>query len=204
MLESFYRQPHRHYHNLEHLAHCFSELEWLQLAEPRIQRYVKNIAVVRWAIWFHDAIYDPNKANPSRHLSDESNSAFMAKEILKSKGHSQTFVHSVFCAILETNPEYVTFDIDGSIVVDIDRSILGRPKHEFDTYCDGIAKEFAWVPHELYLTKRIEFLRGMLNRSPLYCTIPFRVKYEELAKQNLDREIRRLEALQLSEQKVAS
>lgn len=196
MLESFYRQPHRHYHNLEHLAHCFSELEWLQLVEPRIQRYVKNLAVVRWAIWFHDAVYEPSKANPSRHLSNEIDSAFMATEVLRSKGHSNEFLWRVFDTIVATNPECVPLGGDEFIVVDIDRSILGRPKPEFDTYCDGIAKEFAWVPRQLYLTKRIEFLRNMLNRSPLYRTLPFRIKYEDLAKQNLGREIHKLEVLQ--------
>lgn len=199
VLESFYRQPHRYYHNLEHLAHCFSELEWLSLAEPHTQRYIKNIAVVRWAIWFHDAVYEP-----TRHLSNELNSACMATEILRSKGHSNTFLLQVFDAIVATNPECVPVDGDESIVVDIDRSILGRPKPEFNAYCDGIAKEFAWVPRELYLTNRIEFLRGMLNMSRIYRTVPFCIKYEDPAKQNLDIEIRKLEALQLSEQKVIS
>lgn len=187
ILESLYQQPHRHYHNLQHLAHCFSELEWLRIVEPHLQRYIKNLGVVRWAIWFHDAVYD-SKENCNEELSSD-----IAVRVLRSKGCSPAFIYQVQHAIFATGQILQPVTKDAAIVVDIDQSILGRPKPEFDAYCNGIAKEYNWVQPGPYAVERIKFLKSLLSHRYIYRTAPFSVKYEATARKNIEVEIGRLE-----------
>ena len=51
-ITAMYAEPHRHYHNRQHIADCLTEFD-----------HVREVAVepdaVEFAIWFHDALYDP-------------------------------------------------------------------------------------------------------------------------------------------------
>jgi predicted metal-dependent HD superfamily phosphohydrolase len=52
-LIAYYQQPHRHYHNLEHILHCIGELQRMSLTPAQHK-------VLLAAIFFHDVIYrDP-------------------------------------------------------------------------------------------------------------------------------------------------
>jgi predicted metal-dependent HD superfamily phosphohydrolase len=50
-LEALYSQPHRHYHNLRHVAECLAEFD---LARELARQSI----AAELAIWFHDADYD--------------------------------------------------------------------------------------------------------------------------------------------------
>ena len=47
-----YDAPGRHYHNLRHIRHCLAELD-------AAKSLAKDPTSVELAIWFHDAVYDP-------------------------------------------------------------------------------------------------------------------------------------------------
>lgn len=47
-----YREPHRRYHGVAHLAAVLRTLDELLAPEPASP-------AVRFAAWFHDAVYDP-------------------------------------------------------------------------------------------------------------------------------------------------
>src|SRR5689334_5356320 len=59
-LRTAYREPHRHYHNLSHIADMLDVIDRLHALTP-------NPHIVRLAVWYHDAIYDPrDKYNEER------------------------------------------------------------------------------------------------------------------------------------------
>jgi predicted metal-dependent HD superfamily phosphohydrolase len=49
-----YGAPGRHYHTLDHLAHCFAELDAAVAAG-----LTHNPVALELAVWFHDLVYDP-------------------------------------------------------------------------------------------------------------------------------------------------
>ena len=49
-------------------------------------------------------------------------------------------------------------------VVDIDLSILGRNRQDYDLFEERVRKEYKWVPGPLYRRKRIEVLESFLKR----------------------------------------
>src|SRR4051794_22476684 len=60
-LVAAYSEPHRHYHNLEHIA------EMLRVVD-RLSKFAADPDAVRLAVWFHDAVYDP-RAKDNEKLS---------------------------------------------------------------------------------------------------------------------------------------
>ena len=71
-------------------------------------------------------------------------------------------------------------------MVDVDLSILGRERKEFERYERGIREEYRWVPAPMYRRKRLEILHSFLNRPAIYATEHFRDRYEIRARENLE------------------
>src|SRR5437764_142219 len=82
---------------------------------------------------------------------------------------------------------------DARLIVDIDLTPLGKPQEEFDENGRAIRREFANVDEEKYRAGRAELLKRFLQRPQLYFTEVFRRRYEEPARQNLERSIRGFE-----------
>jgi predicted metal-dependent HD superfamily phosphohydrolase len=76
-----YSEPHRHYHNVQHIEECLREFEFGQhlAADP---------AAVELAILFHDAIYDPRRSD------NEEQSAQLAIALLTEMSHLQPWNRS--------------------------------------------------------------------------------------------------------------
>ena len=55
-LTARYRETHRAYHTLDHVAACLAEFD-------AVRALAHNAAAVEIAIWFHDAIYDPHRSD---------------------------------------------------------------------------------------------------------------------------------------------
>jgi predicted metal-dependent HD superfamily phosphohydrolase len=49
-LVSLYVQPHRHYHNLRHLAECLAAFD-------SVRSMANQPVAIELAIWFHDTVY---------------------------------------------------------------------------------------------------------------------------------------------------
>ncbi|MDB6026056.1 MAG: hypothetical protein JWM68_2279 [Verrucomicrobiales bacterium] len=174
-LSKRYAEPQRHYHNVQHINECLREFDSARhlIAQP---------LAVEMAIWFHDAIYDP------RAPDNEERSADLAKQCLSAAGIDR-LIEPVSKLILATK-HHVTDSSDGTVLLDIDLSILGQPEERFFEYEKQIRREYEWVPEETFGIKRAEILQNFLNRPRLYTTDLFFSKYERQARLNLEKSIR--------------
>ncbi len=178
-LVSLYSEPHRHYHNLRHIADCLAEFDLArQLANDPI--------ALELAIWFHDAIYDP-------HASDnEERSADLAKRHIEEAGGSRALIKSVAALVLATRMHQSSTHRDTALMIDVDLSILGQRPERFEEYEAQIRREYDWVPESTFAAKRAEILQRFLARERIFTTEPLFAKFEDQARRNLQRSIQRL------------
>lgn len=177
-LQKHYNEKGRAYHNLDHVAQCLSELDKVGLTYPR---------TVEWALWYHDAIYDPKRKD------NEEESAYLAAFELSGLGVPRTRRSDVERLILLTkHGKAPPKSLSGYTIIDIDLHTLGRPSQEYDAYAKAIRQEYEWVPEPDYIKGRTAVLQSFLNRRHIYYTDRFRQLYEQSARQNLTEEIRRL------------
>jgi predicted metal-dependent HD superfamily phosphohydrolase len=176
LLEGYYSEADRHYHNLTHIAAVLATLEDLcaELAHPE---------PVFLAGWFHDLIYD------SKAGDNEARSAEAAFSVLSQMGVNQADIEETARLILLTRTHDVKdADAGGCALCDADLAILGATAAEYDDYAAAIRQEYAWVPEERYRAGRAEVLEGFLKRPRIYHTAKMAGR-EEQARANLRREI---------------
>jgi predicted metal-dependent HD superfamily phosphohydrolase len=86
---------------------------------------------------------------------------------------------------------------DRSLIRDIDLSILGKTREEFDSYEEAIGLEYSSVPDRERRQRRIHILEGFLALPKIYTVPHFQKRYERQARQNLSRSLRLLRKLLL-------
>ena len=175
-----YSEPHRRYHTADHIDDCLTQLDGASSIAGAPEE-------VELALWFHDAIYDAISS------TNESRSAEWAAAFLKSvKADTEKTLRVVAC-ILATRHSAEPLSGDAALVVDIDLSVLGRDRPEFEIYEGQIREEYRWVPMPIYRRKRVEILQSFLDRPAIYQTEHFRQRLEHKARKNLEWAIRRLQ-----------
>ena len=154
-------EPHRHYHDPRHLRECLALLaRWRGLSV--------RAGEVGIALWFHDAIYDPQAQQAG---SNELNSAAWAGRSLIRAGLASDVaqrVHDLVMATQHDAPAALSSGADARLLVDIDLSILGSPPERFERYDQDVRKEYAWVPGFRYRDQRAQVLQSFLDRPRLY------------------------------------
>jgi predicted metal-dependent HD superfamily phosphohydrolase len=171
-LAARYSEPHRYYHTVRHIAEC------LQSFDSTRHLAVQPVAV-ELALWFHDAIYDTHAAD------NEEQSAQFALQCLGEAGAGRDLQNAVRDLVLVTKTHEGSTHPDAPLLVDIDLSILGASKARFFEYEDQIRSEYAWVPEEIFRSKRAEILERFLARKVIFHTRWFSNAYEEQARVNL-------------------
>lgn len=178
-LVAAYSEPHRHYHTAAHIDDCLAQLD-------RAPPVADAPHEVELALWFHDAVYKPTSSR------NEVESSKWATRLLRSIGAPEGQQKRISAFILATKHDVEPEKGDASVVVDIDLSILGRNRQDYDLFEERVRKEYKWVPGALYRRKRIEVLESFLKRRTIYATQHFHGLYEAAARQNLERAIRGL------------
>ncbi len=178
-------EPHRHYHNLQHLNECFAFLD-------EYKSQAQQPAVLEIALWFHDVIYDPKA-----HGTNEQQSAELARSTLRAAHVSQSIIKQVHQLIMLTQHHPPGDTPDATLMCDIDLAILGQNRSRFQAYEQGIRAEYAWVPEADYKKGRSQFLKIFLQRPHVYTTPVFQTRFEETARQNLRASVERLSSGQL-------
>lgn len=177
-----YSSPKRYYHTLAHI-------EKLLLYVDQYKKKLTFPQQIQWAIWYHDAVYNPLRKD------NEEKSALLAQTRLQELGLAEESYGYVVPWILATKdhklpPEANTFD--GEFLLDIDLSILGTSRSEYEEYCSQIRKEYAMYPRVLYNRGRKKVLHHFLDREFIFKTDVCQEQWEKKAKENLRWELKRL------------
>jgi predicted metal-dependent HD superfamily phosphohydrolase len=177
-LEAAYAEPHRRYHTRQHIEQCLALLDQVPDLEDSERQ------VLTWAIWWHDAVYDPTASD------NEARSAELAKVDLRALGVSIHAREEVARLIRLTAGHVVEAeDRLGEILVSIDLSILGAPPEAYDAYALAVRQEYAHVSDEAWRQGRPEVLRHFLDAPAIYPDPSLRDHFEAQARANLAREI---------------
>lgn len=174
-LVAAYSKPHRHYHNLGHVA------DVLRVA-ARLADIASDANAVALAVWYHDAVYDP------RAKDNEARSAEMASERLAAIGLPSVTVAEVARLVnATTHFESATEPIAGNtaVLLDADLAILGASEERYRMYAAAIRAEYAFVPVDAYRTGRIAVLEAFLSRARIYRTDRVHVEGDAPARRNL-------------------
>jgi predicted metal-dependent HD superfamily phosphohydrolase len=165
-----YAEPQRAYHTLQHLEECLCTLD-----EAKVTGLVAKPDLIEMALWFHDAVYDPQGSE------NEELSVQMALEAL---GNTE-MTREVARLIMLTKAHQPGDGADDAWIIDIDLAIFAQPMKRVLEYERQIRAEYAWVPEEVYVEKRAEILHGFLHRPRIYLTTWARERFESLARENL-------------------
>jgi predicted metal-dependent HD superfamily phosphohydrolase len=174
-----WREPHRHYHGLDHLRDCLARLD----EAPAVGR---DRDLAEAALWYHDLVYQPGAPD------NEARSAALARAALVEGGAPVGTADEVARLVRLTDHVAPAEDPVAALVCDVDLSILGRAAEEFGKYERQIREEYRRVPDPLYRAGRARVLAKFLARDPLFRTDHFRRRYENSARRNLRRSLESL------------
>lgn len=172
-LVAAYSEKQRAYHTLQHLYECLVLLD-------SIRSDLKDAYSVELALWFHDAVYDP-QAKDNELKSVELFEKYMAQDL------SVEIVEKIKRWIIATQKHESTNELDLQFLLDIDLAVLAASQERFEEYEQQIQQEYAWVDPDVYSIKRKEVLAHFYQAEPLYQTEYFQQNFEQKAKQNLNR-----------------
>ncbi len=178
MLITRYDEPHRHYHTRRHLDECFAHLD-------PVRAFAERVGEVELALWYHDAVYEPRRAD------NEARSADLAGSALSRAGAIPVVQERVRALILATRHDTPPSTPDEALLVDIDLAILAADDARFDEYERQVREEYAWVPTILFRHKRRAILEGFLARQRICASGRF-PEWEARARANLVRSLAKL------------
>ena len=171
-LVAAWREPQRHYHSLQHLQEGVDLLS-------EVRGEATHAGEVELALWFHDAVYDPQARDNERRSADD------AAACLALAGAAPEVARRVHALVMATCHAAEPATPDERLLVDIDLAILGAAPARFAEYDAQVRAEYAWVPEAVYRDKRREVLAGFLARASLYGTPRLRDRLEAAARANL-------------------
>ena len=80
-------------------------------------------------------------------------------------------------------------DYDTNFLLDADLAILGQDRKIYENYIQHIRKEYSIYPDFMYKPGRKKVLIHFLEFEEIFKTDYFKVKYEEKARENIQKEL---------------
>jgi predicted metal-dependent HD superfamily phosphohydrolase len=178
-----YAEPHRAYHNLRHLDEVFERIDVITASNPRA---IDRDAVLL-AAWFHDSVYEAQG-------DDEERSAVLAARELADAGVDAALVSEVVRLVRLTATHQVSeSDVEGQVLCDADLGILAADARRYEEYTAGVRREYQHVSDHDFRRGRAQILGNLLDAPSLFNTRFAKERWEDAARANVSREIRRLE-----------
>jgi predicted metal-dependent HD superfamily phosphohydrolase len=141
---------------------------------------------LKWALIFHDAVYDPTRDD------NEARSADWACRIMTELGRPEDEQLRVRKLIMATAHMAEPLSADETLMCDIDLSILAAEEAVFDDYDRSVRADYDFVPEPRYREARAEILSSFLRRDRLFHTALYREHREGRARANFERALTRL------------
>jgi predicted metal-dependent HD superfamily phosphohydrolase len=185
-----WREPHRRYHDVTHLAEVLTAVDTLCASESVDGEDHRAASL---AAWFHDAVYAVGSPD-----DNEAASAELAASALTGLGVPAPLPTRVAGLVMDTATHDLGEDGAGDpdparvVVHDADLWVLSAPLARFDEYCRQVREEYAHVPSAAYALGRSQVLRPFLVRPHVYRSGHAREAWEPTARENLARELTRL------------
>jgi predicted metal-dependent HD superfamily phosphohydrolase len=171
-----YNEPHRAYHNLQHIRECLGQFE-------QVRDQSQSPILLEMALWSHDVIYDPHAKD-----NEAASATWIATRLSTENAIDTTMLTDLIIATEHKTPPET---LDAQLLVDIDLSILGSETARFDEYETQIRAEYNFVPDDKFCIGRTAVLQHFLARPALYSTPFFHARYEEKARENLARSLQK-------------
>ena len=167
-----YNEPHRVYHNLEHIESCLTMFD-------RISDFLDNPDAVELAIWFHDAVYK---------VGDRENEQLSANLFMTLT--DGLFTHEcrdrVYQHIMATRHDCsVITNTDTKLMVDIDLSSFGLPWTDFLNDSKKVRAEMNHLSDAEYYQKQTSFQLSLLAQPSFFKSDYFCEHHEAQARSNL-------------------
>lgn len=175
-LQTAYQEPHRHYHTQQHLSEC------LQLFDT-YHYLAKNPLAVEFALWFHDAVYQPQR------FDNEQQSAIWAVTVLEQAEIAAPFIQQVYTLIMATAHQQAPQTEDEKLLIDIDLGILAAVPARFAQYQQQIRAEYEWVAEAIYQEKRNQVLTHLYNNGDIFYHADIKTALESSARINLQQNL---------------
>jgi dephospho-CoA kinase len=185
-LRDAYGGSGRFYHTMGHIAAMLRRVTRLEekglLREP---------VLVRFAVLFHDAVYDPKAKD------NEVRSADLWREFATGAGATLSLeeVERVG-GYIERTAQHMDGPASGDLAhfLDADLATLGLDAAAYAEYARHVRLEYAHVPAGDFAKGRSKVLSSFLNAPSLYFTKEAAAELEDAARSNLEAEIARLAA----------
>src|SRR3954451_358501 len=158
-----YSGQHRHYHNLNHIAHLFTLLD-------KYVDKITNPAVVGFAILYHDVVYDTYSPD------NEEQSAAFAEAHLRQLQVNMAVINNVKIFVEATKDHILPRGLESalqndlSLFLDFDMAILGVDDEMYNRYSEKIREEYAKYPDPLYKEGRKLALHKILTAKNIFYT----------------------------------
>jgi predicted metal-dependent HD superfamily phosphohydrolase len=178
-----YSEPHRHYHNLNHIAFLFSQ------CDKYINR-ISNPAVTGFAIIYHDIVYDTYRQD------NEEQSATLAETHLKQLQVNASIINNIKTFITATKnhqvPEDYALKEDLGLFLDFDIAILAAEPDTYKAYSEKIRQEYLKYPDKIYKEGRKQALQKVLAADKIFLTPDYIDTLETSARKNIRNEVGQL------------
>lgn len=183
-LARHYGAADRHHHDLGHPVEMIELLRpiWSELEDPNGTEF---------AVWIHDVIQEPKVGD------DEKRSLAWGLSTLELLGVPENrFLYLKPCVMATRHDPYnAPVRSDARYVADADLGVFGASPERFGRYCNGVKREYWFVPPAIFWFERRKILQSFLDRRYIYFTEYFRDLYETQARRNLANVIQAIEAL---------
>jgi predicted metal-dependent HD superfamily phosphohydrolase len=172
-----YREPHRHYHTLEHVAEILAIID-------RFRERLVEYEALAFAAWFHDVIADP------RARDNEERSAALARRTMRRLHVPGWMIERAAALILATRShEPPDRSFDAALFIDADLAILGAVPKRYARYARDVRREYGFLDDDAYRAERRQVLESFVSRHRIFVTDRLHEELEEQARRNIQCEL---------------
>lgn len=163
-------EPQRVYHDQSHLI-------WLLEEADRRAALIRDRTFVGYAIWFHDAVYEPGRPDNETLSADWARTSLAFDADLASR----------VARVIEMTRNHAEGDAEGdaALFLDMDIAILGAPWETYCTYAAGIRREYPHVVDPVFAAGRGGFLEKQLQNERTFRTDVYESELGDTARANM-------------------